>query len=170
MRIFHIALESEWRAARERGNYTTSTRGRTLSEEGFIHCSRRDQVAAVSRAAYADERRRLVLLEIETDRLTAPWREDPVDGDTFPHVYGPLTPAAVRSVTPWHRSGRERAFSEVFLVEILVRTGLAVLAMLLAFLGAALAPDETDGADLVGALAGLAVGATIFVAVLRRRG
>ena len=43
MRIFHVALAAEWEAALESGAYTMSTLGRTLAEEGFIHCSHEDQ-------------------------------------------------------------------------------------------------------------------------------
>ena len=52
--IFHIATSAEWEAAQRSGAYTTSTRGVTLEQEGFIHCSRREQVAAVWRNYYAD--------------------------------------------------------------------------------------------------------------------
>ena len=37
MQIFHIASASDWTAAQRSGTYTTSTRGRTLEQEGFIH-------------------------------------------------------------------------------------------------------------------------------------
>ena len=46
-RIFHIATVADWDEARRQGRYTTSTRGRTLAEEGFIHASRGDQWQAV---------------------------------------------------------------------------------------------------------------------------
>src|SRR5688572_550427 len=46
-RIFHIATAADWRRTLETGTYTTSTIGRTLEEEGFIHASRRDQVQGV---------------------------------------------------------------------------------------------------------------------------
>ena len=42
-RIFHIATAVEWEAATRSGSYTTSTLGRTLAEEGFIHASHEDQ-------------------------------------------------------------------------------------------------------------------------------
>ena len=48
-RIFHIALPDDWEAARRSGKYTASTRGRSLSEEGFIHCSFTDQVEATAK-------------------------------------------------------------------------------------------------------------------------
>ncbi len=100
MRIFHIATASDWEAALSTGSYTTSSRGVTLDEEGFIHASRSDQLAGVHRRYYADAHEPLVLLEIETDLLDVPWREDPVGDDTYPHIYGALTPSAVVCAQP----------------------------------------------------------------------
>jgi uncharacterized protein (DUF952 family) len=98
--IFHLATESDWRAAQQSDAYTTSTRGRTLEEEGFLHAARRDQVAGVFERYYADVAEPLVLLTIDTDLLDVPWREDTVGAETFPHVYGPLSPSAVTRVRP----------------------------------------------------------------------
>ena len=95
MRIFHIATVADWERARESGAYTTSTVGRSLEDEGFLHASREDQVAGVFQRYYRDLHEPLVLLTVDTDLLEVPWREDPVGTDTFPHVYGPLSPAAV---------------------------------------------------------------------------
>jgi uncharacterized protein (DUF952 family) len=103
MRIFHIALASEWADAQRTGRYTTSTLGRNLDEEGFIHASRADQWQGVQRAFYADVSEPLVLLEIDTDRLTSPVvQEQPAEGveETFPHVYGPINADAVVNVAP----------------------------------------------------------------------
>ena len=100
MHIFHIATVPDWDRARQSGSYTTSTRGRTLGEEGFLHASRSDQVGEVFDRYYADADEPLVLLTIDTDLLHVPWREDPVGADTFPHIYGPLFPAAVVEVRP----------------------------------------------------------------------
>lgn len=169
MRIFHIALDSEWRAARRDGRYATSTLGRSLAEEGFIHCARRDQLAEVSRRFFGRERRPLVLLEIDTERLGVPWREDRVGDQTFPHVYGPIRPADVVSATPWHRGGRPRSFLEVFFGEMLARALPAAAAMALAVLGAAIAPADVAGAELTGALVGLGLGVAVFWYVVRRR-
>ena len=100
MRIFHIATAADWEQARRSGAYTTSTRGRTLEQEGFLHASRLEQVEGVRSAYYADVDEPLVLLTIETDGLDVPWQEDPVGDDMFPHVYGPLNPEAVIDVRP----------------------------------------------------------------------
>ena len=112
MRIFHIATAADWAAAQASGTYTTSTRGVSLADEGFIHASREDQWEGVRARFYADVDEPLVLLTIDTDLLDVPVVEEEVPGgETFPHVYGALRPAAVVQVTalrelrPGHRDG-----------------------------------------------------------------
>ncbi|MCW2827908.1 MAG: hypothetical protein JWQ67_1524 [Marmoricola sp.] len=100
MRIFHIATPSDWEQARRSGAYATSTIGRSLEDEGFLHASHAHQTAAVSYRCYRGLGRPLVLLTIDTDRLGVPWREDAVGDQTFPHVHGPLRPDAVVDVRP----------------------------------------------------------------------
>jgi uncharacterized protein (DUF952 family) len=102
VRIFHIATLADWEAAQASGAYTTSTRGVSLEEEGFIHASRADQWEGVRAAYYADITEPLVLLEIDADLLDVPVVEEPpAPGvvETFPHVYGAIAPAAVVGVT-----------------------------------------------------------------------
>lgn len=101
MRIFHIATLADWDAARASGAYTTSTRGVSLDQQGYVHASRADQWEGVRAAFYADVTEPLVLLVIDTDRLTSPVVEEPpAPGmtETFPHIYGPLHPGAVVAV------------------------------------------------------------------------
>ncbi len=99
MPIHHLALPDDWAAAQRSGDYRVSTRGVTLADEGFIHCSDPDQVEDVRSRFYADVTD-LLLLTIDTDRLTSPWRYDDVPGSPrpFPHVYGPIDLAAVVEV------------------------------------------------------------------------
>ena len=106
MRIFHIATAADWADAQDSGAYTTSTVGRSLEDEGFLHASRDDQVAGVFDRYYRDLGQPLVLLTIDTDLLSVPWREDPVGDDTFPHLYGPLSPDAVVEARPLDADGR----------------------------------------------------------------
>jgi uncharacterized protein (DUF952 family) len=106
MRIFHVASRSDWEQALRSGVYTTSSRGRTLEQEGFLHAARGEQVADVVDRFYADVTEPLVLLEIDTDLLGVPWQEDHVDHDTFPHIYGPLAPSAVVGVRVVSRGER----------------------------------------------------------------
>ena len=101
MRIFHIATAADWAAAQESGAYTTSTRGVSLADEGFIHASREDQWEGVRERYFADADDPLLLLAIETDLLGVPVVEEEVPGgETFPHVYGAIPPVAVVLVTP----------------------------------------------------------------------
>ncbi|MEV4253287.1 DUF952 domain-containing protein [Spirillospora sp. NPDC049652] len=97
--VLHIAERRHWESARATGApYAMSTLGRTLDEEGFIHCSSDlDQVRGVLAAFYEDvPAADLVLLTISTAGLDV--RLEPADGRLFPHVYGPIPPAAVIDV------------------------------------------------------------------------
>jgi uncharacterized protein (DUF952 family) len=99
--LYHIALADDWAAARASGEYTVSTRGRTLAEEGFIHCSFAEQVEATADRFYRDVTD-AVVLRIDPGRL--PSRvvvEDLIgSGERFPHVYGPIPVSAVVDVRP----------------------------------------------------------------------
>ena len=99
-RLFHLALRSDWEAAKEIGEYRVSTRGRTLAEEGYLHASYAHQWQGVRDAYYADVTEPLVLLEVDPALLDVPVVEElPLGGDeAFPHVYGPLPVAAVVAV------------------------------------------------------------------------
>ncbi|MFB8758996.1 DUF952 domain-containing protein [Streptomyces nigra] len=103
--ILHLTERSLWEAARERGAYEISTRGRTLQEEGFIHCSTRAQLPAVAALLYGsyDGPDDLVVLVVDPERLDVPLRYEAVKpgGEEFPHVYGPLPVSAVVDVERW---------------------------------------------------------------------
>jgi uncharacterized protein (DUF952 family) len=103
MRIYHVATAADWERAQADGEYTTSTYGVTLADEGFIHASRADQWRGVLERLYGGVDEPLVLLEIDTDLLDVPVVEErpaPDVEDTFPHIYGPIHPAAVVGSTP----------------------------------------------------------------------
>jgi len=96
-----VATQADWEQAQERGAYTTSTRGVTLEQEGFIHASRADQWEDVRARYYSDIEEPLVLLEVDTDLLDVRWVEEPPApgvAETYPHVYGPIPTAAVVGV------------------------------------------------------------------------
>ncbi len=52
--IYHIATAADWEQACRDGQYTTSTRGTTLAQQGFIHTSTAEQVATVANMIYQD--------------------------------------------------------------------------------------------------------------------
>ena len=96
--IYHITTNSTWNNAREIGVYTVPS----LKEEGFIHCSQQNQLADVKQR-YFEGRNDLLLLSIDTDKLTSPFifEWSPSVQDTFPHVYGPINVDAVVEVVPY---------------------------------------------------------------------
>ena len=131
-RIFHIATAADWRRALETGTYTTSTVGRTLEEEGFIHASRRDQVQGVFDRYYRSAGEELLLLTIDPARLTdAEVRVEAVGADTYPHVYGPMNRSAVVDTVPLDRRGGTETLMSLWLKGMAVRMGIAVAVMLL---------------------------------------
>jgi uncharacterized protein (DUF952 family) len=100
--IYHIAEAADWERAQRDGQYTMSTRGRTLAEEGFIHASTAAQVPLVAAAYYRDAPD-LVLLVIDTERVGPELRYEQVPGqpDSYPHIYGPLNLDAVIETRPF---------------------------------------------------------------------
>ena len=129
-RIFHVATLADWRRTLESGTYTTSTVGRTLAEEGFIHASRREQVQGVFDRYYRGVREDLVLLTIDTARLDSEVRVEPVGATTFPHVYGPINRAAVLDAAPLDRRGRTQTLTSLWLRGMARRMGVALALML----------------------------------------
>jgi uncharacterized protein (DUF952 family) len=104
--LFHLADRGDWLAAASTGEYRISTRGVTLDEQGFIHCSLRHQLRGVAELCYPDaDADDLVVLVIDSERVQAPVRyEAPEPGaEEYPHIYGPLPAAAVTQVVPVSR-------------------------------------------------------------------
>ena|SRR6478752_504666 len=98
--IYHCATVDDWVAAQAAGEYTISSRGRTLAQEGFIHAAYAGQIPGVLQRYYADLAEPLCLLTIDADRVGAPVVVENLEGgrELFPHVYGPIPVAAVTEV------------------------------------------------------------------------
>lgn len=98
--IYHLLPPDAWQHAQVDGEYAPPS----LAAEGFIHASYSAQILGVANRFYRGEAS-LVLLAIETSRIEAAVRGDPVTLATgevvrFPHIYGPLnTDAVVSAVT-----------------------------------------------------------------------
>jgi len=104
--IFHAAMPDDWARAFEDGSYTTSTRGMTVDEVGFIHASTRAQVEGVANRFYADVDE-LVLLTIDPLKVSheIKWEPSaPGADELFPHIYGPLDISAVVLAQYWLRT------------------------------------------------------------------
>ncbi len=95
--IVHITTRAKWEQALAIGSYHAET----LDTEGFIHCSKPDQVIRVANLLFRGQTE-LVLLCIDSSKLTSRLRyEPPLDGrsdEQFPHLYGPLNLDAVNIV------------------------------------------------------------------------
>ena len=103
--IYHIASAADWQRAQAEGEYRTSTRGRSLEEQGFIHASDLHQLLPTADLIYRDEDpASLIVLVIDPTKLPAgvDVKYEPVPGapDPFPHIFGPITPAAVTETFP----------------------------------------------------------------------
>ena len=93
-RIYKILPQRDWRAAQAAGRYE----GSPLDlKDGFIHFSTAAQAQETARRHFAGQAG-LVVLEVETDELGDALKWEPSrGGDLFPHLYGSLDPALVRS-------------------------------------------------------------------------
>jgi uncharacterized protein (DUF952 family) len=99
--LLHITERSTWDAAVARGEYRMSTRGTTLEQQGFVHCSLPHQLRGVAESFYGDLDD-LVVLVVDSDRLSAVVKHEPAapGGEEFPHIYGPIAIDAVVDVIP----------------------------------------------------------------------
>ncbi len=98
--VLHLTELSSWERAQTAGEYRQSTRGATLAEVGFIHCSSPGQLPVVAGHIYPDFSGELVVLELDAAAIAAAGREirleDGGDGELFPHLYGVLRTDWVR--------------------------------------------------------------------------
>jgi uncharacterized protein (DUF952 family) len=95
--IYHVVSKTGWETAIELGHYEASS----LSLEGFIHCSKKEQLKGVLERYYKGQKD-LLLLHIDEEKLTAPlqYEHSPSVNEMFPHIYGRLNIAAVACAKP----------------------------------------------------------------------
>jgi uncharacterized protein (DUF952 family) len=114
--ILHATTRTAWLAAQKRGQYVAES----LASEGFIHCSKPDQILRVANSFFAGQHG-LVLLVIDPVCLSSELRWEPgVDLATelFPHLHGPLNLAAVVSVLDFEPDAENRFhLPEAFFVQ-----------------------------------------------------
>lgn len=95
MRIYKILPRGEWAAAQAAGRFEGSA---VDLADGFIHFSTAAQAQETARRHFAGQAD-LLVLEVEADDFGEALRWEPSrGGDLFPHLYGPLDAARVRSV------------------------------------------------------------------------
>lgn len=108
--LLHLLAEDDWRRLQHHAQVYEPP---SLADEGFVHCSPSDDVMLeVANAIYAHLPGDFLVLSIDEAALNADVRWEPPSPLTpggsdrlFPHVYGPLTLAAVVEV---RRADRDR--------------------------------------------------------------
>ncbi len=90
--IYHVTTKLEWNVALQKGFYEAPS----LKIEGFIHCSKANQVQGVLER-YFKGKTNLVKLVIDTNKLTNKLQFDfsPSVNEEFPHIYGVINLDAV---------------------------------------------------------------------------
>ena len=80
----------------------------SLADEGFIHCTDGDdELLATANRHYRDDERAFLVLTVDLDAAGSPWRIDDPAG-IYPHVFGPITRAAILDVRPLERDADGR--------------------------------------------------------------
>jgi uncharacterized protein (DUF952 family) len=97
--LLHITDCVCWQEAVRLGEYRMSTRGVTLEQQGYIHCSLRHQLRTVAELVYGDADD-LVVLVIDSEQVPSDirWEAPAPGGERYPHIYGALPVGAVTDV------------------------------------------------------------------------
>jgi uncharacterized protein (DUF952 family) len=102
--VFHITTCRAWDSI----DAATGYQPLSLSTEGFIHGSLREQVLSTGNRFYRDTSDDLVLLVIDAKALGSALRMEPaapmtagLEGVLFPHIYKPLLASDVVEVLPF---------------------------------------------------------------------
>jgi len=93
---FHLVPSDVWAARDPSAAYEAPS----LAIEGFIHCT--DGAAAMVATAnrhYLADPRAFVVLTVDLDATGSAWRFDDPSG-IYPHIYGPIAPAAILGERP----------------------------------------------------------------------
>jgi glutathione S-transferase len=101
--ILHLAIRADWEEAKTIGSYVWSTRGITVADEGYTHCSFESQWKGVRDRFYSDlADQELVLLEINEEKLSSKVVVEQLGAapEAFPHIYGCIDIAAVVNERP----------------------------------------------------------------------
>lgn len=99
--IGHLTTLTAWEEGLAAGAYTTSTHGRSLEDEGFIHASSPEQLSETARRFFRDVPGPLVVLIIDPALLGRSYLTvERVGDEEFPRIYGPVPPSSVVAVAP----------------------------------------------------------------------
>ena len=98
--VYHLITPALWAEARAAGEVAP----RSLTTEGFVHCSTAAQVPGSIERHFAgvDE---LVLLRLDPHLGPELVWEESRHGERYPHLYRAITVREVVEAIPWHRGG-----------------------------------------------------------------
>ncbi|MCB0819480.1 MAG: DUF952 domain-containing protein [Bacteroidetes bacterium] len=93
--IYHIADNSSWLDQSDESVYSIDT----LDTEGFIHCSRLEQLQSTLNRFF-ENREDICILKIDTKQLHVPLIYEAADDGSgfFPHVFGPVRKSSITEV------------------------------------------------------------------------
>jgi uncharacterized protein (DUF952 family) len=88
--IYHITTPERWNASADASEYHADS----LQSEGFIHCSTERQIER-SLNKFFRGHQQVTILTLDPALLASELKYEPADGDSFPHIYGPINTDAV---------------------------------------------------------------------------
>jgi len=90
--IYHVTHADHWQRAKKIGHYLPET----FDTDGFIHCSKKEQIPDVGNRYYKGQVGHIVL-SINLEKLSPKlvWENTSGGEELFPHLYGPLNLDAV---------------------------------------------------------------------------
>jgi uncharacterized protein (DUF952 family) len=106
--IFHITSRTSWSDAQKIGVYSDDS----LKSNGFIHCSKLNQITQVANTYFAGQHG-LVILVIDLSQLIAEVRWEAGTDKTselFPHIYGSVNLEAVGRILDFEPGSGGRFF------------------------------------------------------------
>ncbi len=91
--IYHIANTSDWNSQSELPEYESSS----LDNEGYIHCSRYEQLPATLKRFFSKNINKVCILKIDTTLINVPLIYEAADDGSgfFPHLFGAIATRAV---------------------------------------------------------------------------
>ena len=100
--LYHLVPADDWEAQPADRPYVPAD----YEREGFIHCTRGDELLdVVANRYYRDDPRKLLVLVLNVDGITSEIKYEVAhDGVLYPHIYGPLNRDAIIEVCPMPRS------------------------------------------------------------------
>jgi len=94
MLIYHIVLPEIWESFTDKYEYEAES----LTSEGFIHCSYRNQLDDVLQRYYKNAEK-VLILSINPHLLASELIAEPsTNGEIYPHIYGKINKSAIVNI------------------------------------------------------------------------